>query len=292
MQFEKYIGVNSIEFTKYFGEDINCLKYLADIKWYEGYTCKKCDHEKYCNGKKPYSRRCSRCGYDESPTAGTTFDKCKFPLHVAFHIVFKVGTRKKGMSTLELSREFGLRQKTCWDFKRKIQQAMKSSKQHKLSGKVLVDEFLIGEKEDNLRGRSHGKKRLVIVALEKVKNGVGRAYARVIEAASSKEFQPFFKDYINTNSKITTDEWNGYKPLIKDYPKLKQIPSDDGQGLSELHIHIMNIKGWLRGIHHHCSKEHLQGYLDEYHYRYNRRNNMDTIFHLLMKRMIENNPIR
>lgn len=132
----------------------------------------------------------------------------------------------------------------------------------------------------------------MVVALEKVKGGVGRAYAKVIEAASSKEFKPFFRDYISTDSKITTDEWNGYKPLKKEYPNLTQIPSSDGNNFPEVHIHIMNIKGWLRGIHHHCSKEYLQGYLDEYHFRYNRRNNMDTIFNLLIKRMVENKPNR
>ncbi|MDR1121771.1 MAG: transposase, partial [Dysgonamonadaceae bacterium] len=56
--------------------------------------------------------------------------------------------------------------------------------------------------------------------------------------------------------------------------------------------HIMNIQGWLRGIHHHCSKEYLQGYLDEFHYRYNRRNNMDTIFDNLVSRMVMYEPVR
>ena len=67
---------------------------------------------------------------------------------------------------------------------------------------------------------------------------------------------------------------------------------NDGNSFIDLHVHIMNLKGWLRGIHHHCSKERLQGYLDEYHYRYNRRNNMDTIFDLLLKKMVINEPIR
>lgn len=287
MQNEKYRGLNSIAFTRYFENDESCLNYLSEIKWENGYECKKCGCKKYCKGKQPYSRRCTKCGYDESPTAGTMFNKCKFSLQIAFHIAFKISTKKKGMSTLELSREFGLRQKTCWDFKKKIQQVMASSKQYKLEGEVFVDEFLIGEKEENQQGRSHGKKRLVIVALEKVKGGVGRAYAKVIESASSNEFKPFFRDYINNNAKVTTDEWNGYKPLKKEYPNLIQIPSSDGNNFPDIHIHIMNIKGWLRGIHHHCSKEYLQGYLDEYHFRYNRRNNLDTIFNLLIKKMVE-----
>ena len=196
------------------------------------------------------------------------------------------------MSSLELSHEFELRQPTCWEFKWKIQQAMQSSKQHPLLGEVHVDEFFIGGPEEQKRGRSKGNKRLVVVALEKVKDGVGRAYAQIIEAASFEEFKPFFKSYISKEANVVTDEWAGYLPFKKEYKKLKQIPSNDGKNFPDLHIHIMNLKGWLRGIHHHCSKERLQGYLDEYHYRYNRRNNMDTIFHNLIEKMVKNNPKR
>lgn len=290
---EKYKGVNSIKFHRAFNNDDDCYRYISSIKWKdENYKCKKCGQEKYCKGKKPYSRRCIKCGYDESPTSGTMFDKCKFSLHIAFHIAFKVSTKKKGMSTLELSKEFELRQMTCWEFKWKIQQAMHSSKKHPLEGEVQVDDFYIGGPEEQKRGRSKGKKRLVVIALEKVKNGVGRAYAQLIEHASEEEFKPFFNDYISTKADVISDEWSGYSPMKKEYPTLKQIPSNDGKNLPDLHIHIMNLKGWLRGIHHHCSKERLQGYLDEYHYRYNRRNNMETIFDKLIVRMVSNSPIR
>lgn len=71
---------------------------------------------------------------------------------------------------------------------------------------------------------------------------------------------------------------------------MKQI-SSDGKNFPDFHIHIMNLKGWFRGIHHHCSKERLQGYLGEYHYRYNRQNNIETIFNNLNVRMVEENPV-
>jgi hypothetical protein len=91
---------------------------------------------------------------------------------------------------------------------------------------------------------------------------------------------------------VITDEWRGYLPLKAAYANLKQVPSKEGENFPDLHIHIMNLKGWLRGIHHRCSKERLQGYLDEYHFRYNRRNNMDTIFHNLITKMVKNKPKR
>jgi len=285
--------VNSIKFNNRFKDDSSCYEYLAAIKWgNDEYKCKKCGNSKYCKGKKPFSRRCIKCRYDESPTTGTGFDKCKFSLLIAFHIVFKISTKKKGMSSLELSREFELRQMTCWEFKWKIQQAMQSSQKYPLEGEIHVDEFFIGGPEEQKPGRSKGDKRLVVVALEKIGDGVGRAYAEIIENASAENFQPFFNKYISKNAKVITDGWNGYSPLRKDYLNLVQIPSDEGKSFPDLHIHIMNLKGWLRGIHHHCSAERLQGYLDEYHFRYNRRNNLDTIFDILIKRMVIGKPIR
>lgn len=294
---EQYIGVNSIEFNRYFKTDEDCYRYLSEIKWSQerSYSCKKCSHKTYGKGKKPYSRRCAKCNYDESPTAGTMFDKLKFSLLIAFHICFKISTKKKGMSSLELSEEFGLRQKTVWEFKWKLQQAMTSSRKNKLGGKIHVDEFLIGQYEEGKVGRSAtSKKKLVVIALEILdeKEAVGRAYAQVINRASSKEFRPFFETYISTDAHVVTDEWKGYLPLKKHYPNLKQIPSDKGQGMKQLHIHIMNIQGWLRGIHHHCTKERLQGYLDEYHFRYNRRATMGSIFDLLICKMVFSEPKR
>lgn len=291
------MGVNSIVFYKRFPDEESCYNYLVEIKWEEGYVCKKCGHTNYCSGRKPYSRRCTRCKYDkydESPTAGTMIDKCKFSLHLAFHIVFKLSTKKKGMSSPELSHEFDLRQMTCWEFKRKVQQAMRSSMRYPLTGTVHVDEFLIGEYEEGqTRRSSDSKKRLVVVALELLeKGGVGRAYAKVIEHASSKEFKPFFDNHISPQARVVTDEWRGYLPLKKRYPFLEEKPSGKGRNFPELHIHIMNIQGWLRGIHHHCSKEHLQGYLDEYHYRYNRRSQMETIFDNLVVRMMRYKSIQ
>jgi len=291
---DKFMGVNSIRFYERFPSEEVCYRYIADIKWESGFVCKKCGHDNYCSGRKPSSRRCTRCKHDESPTAGTMFDKCKFSLHLSFHLVFKISTKKKGMSSLELSREFELRQKTCWEFKWKIQQAMISSQQHPLNGTIHVDEFYVGEYEEGKTGRNlDSKKRLVVVALEILEQGgVGRAYARVIDHASSKEFKPFFNDHISTDAHVVTDIWKGYLPLKKQYPHLEQIPSNNGANFPELHIHIMNIQGWLRGIHHHCTKEHLQGYLNEYHYRYNRRNHMDTIFDNLICRMVRYKPTR
>ena len=287
-------GVNSIKFYNRFRIDEDCYRYLSEIKWDgDSYVCKRCGNTHYSKGHLPYSRRCTRCKYDESPTSGTMFDKVKFSLLIAFHIAFKISTKKKGMSSLELSEEYEIRQKTCWEFKSKIQQATKSSGYYPLTISVHVDEFYVGGEEEETYGRSSdSKKKLVVVALEVLEGGgVGRAYGQIVDDASATSFRPFFERYISHDAKVVTDEWNGYKPLMDKYT-IEQRKPENGKNFPQMHIHIMNVKGWLRGIHHHCSKERMQGYLDEYHFRYNRRNNMDTIFDVLIRRMVQNQPIR
>ena len=279
-------GVNSIKFNQRFKDDNDCLEYLAEVKWQNGYKCKRCENDKFGNGKHIHNRRCTKCRYDESPTAGTMFEKLKFSILIAFHIVFKISTKKKGMSSLELSNEFELRQMTCWSFKQKLQQVMKSSLKSPLTGIVHVDEFVIGGPEEGKKGRSKGLKKLVVLAVEILEDGVGRAYAEVIEHSSAIELGGLLKKYVSQEAEVISDKWKGYTPLKKEFKNLKQIASEEGKNFKELHIHIMNIKGWLRGIHHHCSKERMQNYLDEYHFRYNRRSNMDTIFDMLIRKMM------
>ena len=113
-------GVNPIKFHNRFQDENNCFIYLSEIKWESGYNCKRCGNDKFGNGKNPQNRRCTKCRYDESPTTVTMFEKIKFSLLIVFHIAFKISTKKKGMSSLELSSEFELRQKTCGLFKSKL----------------------------------------------------------------------------------------------------------------------------------------------------------------------------
>jgi hypothetical protein len=195
------------------------------------------------------------------------------------------------MSTVELSKELDLQQKTCWLFKRKIQEAMKSSEQQPLTGKVEVDEFVIGQAEEGKPGRSDGDKTKVVIAIERVKKGIGRAYAKVIPDYSAGSFTPFFKTHIDTQANVKTDKWKGYLPLKETYPLLEQELSENGENFKELHAIIMNLKGWLRGIHHHCSSEMMQCYLDEFFYRFNRRAFPDTMLHKLLDRMVKHKPL-
>lgn len=126
------------------------------------------------------------------------------------------------------------------------------------------------------------------MGLEVISKKVGRMYCKVIKNASSEELGKFFDLHIGKNTEIRTDCWTGYAPLKERYEGLYQEKSDNGKNFPELHTQIMIIKGWLRGIYHHCSEKHVQRYLNEYCFRFNRRQFMDSIFHKLVERMVIN----
>jgi hypothetical protein len=284
-------GISIQQFNKFFKNEDDCKQYLFDLKWKEGYKCRRCGFTKSYKGKTSFHLRCQACRYDESVTANTVFHKLKIPLLKAFGMSFRITVRKKGMSTTELAREFSINQKSSWLFKRKAQESMKSSGNYPLDGKVEVDELLIGGPEKNKRGRNKGEKKLVVIAVEKVMgNKIGRAYAQVIEQASAECLKAFFEGHIDSdNARVVTDGWRGYWPLESEF-EIKQRPSRGGKNFPGLHAVIMNLKGWLRGIHHHCSARFINGYLDEFFFRFNRRNFLTGIWHKLIERFMTNQP--
>lgn len=288
----RFKSIKKRDFYTRFTTDEDCLEYLAAIKWAEGYQCRKCKHGEYMTGKRSFSRRCRSCKYDESVTAHTLFHKIKFSLLLAFEITFLVTTQKKAVSSLGLSEELELHYETVLNFRRKLQKAMGSSLKHLLEGNVEVDEFAVGGHDEGKQGRAKGDKKLVSVALEITESGqFGRAYAIPIKDYSSKELSKIFDTHISQTASVRTDKWTGYLPIKKVFPLLKQEYSDRGSSFEELHLHIMNIKGWIRGIFHHISEKYINRYMDEFHFRFNRRGFRNSIFHKTIERIIETPPI-
>lgn len=286
-----FSGIAVHDFMERFSTDEACYAYMADLKWQKGYACLHCGGQKYGKGHLPSSRRCSKCGYDESPTAGTLFHKVKFELKKAFWIVHQVVSQKQGVSAMQLSRELDLRKNTAWAFKRKVQEAMRSSENHALTGHIEVDETYVGGYDEGEKGRSLEGKTPVVLALEIRGKQVGRAYALKIENCSSEELGRLFAKHIDEDACIKTDQWRGYLPLQEAYPNLRQEKSAPQQNFQRMHQHISNLKSWLRGTHRWCSPKHLQAYLDEFHYRFNRRNFPESLFEKLILRMINHKPL-
>jgi len=138
--FTKEVSEETVE--ELFVSDEKCLEFLADLKWADGFTCRKCGNTNSCTGKSPYSRRCTKCKSEESATSGTIFHNCKFPIHKAFIIAYNVCKGKEDVSTYEFARRLALRQMTCWNFKTKIQTALKTMDSLTETEKVAIEKML------------------------------------------------------------------------------------------------------------------------------------------------------
>jgi len=279
-------------FQSQFGTKDQCYEYLANEKWTDGYSCSRCGHKDYIKGKQPHSRRCRKCGMDESTTAGTLFHKLKFGIDKAFGMLYEITTSKKGANSIWLGERFGVQQKTAWLFRRKVQEAMKSGEQYPLEDDVHVDEFEIGTPQKGEQGRSASEKKMrVVIAFEERDGRAGRGYAKVIQDYSSESLKPLFDTHIKEDAHVLADKWTGYIPLKESYPNLKQILSDKGENFKMLHIQIRNFKNWLRGVHSYCNKEYLQSYIDEYFFRFNRRNHRTSILQKVIGRCVNHPPM-
>lgn len=285
-------GIDRQSFRERFTTKQDCYNHLADCKWVDGYNCKRCDSTTYTKGKQPASRRCSKCGYDESTTANTLFHKLKFDILKAFEMLYEITTSKKGANSIWLAERFGLNQKTTWLFRQKVQLAMKSSEQFPLEEEVHVDEFEIGTPQAGEQGRSKSSKKMRVVITFEHRNGKsGRGYAKVIKDYSTKSLKPLFDTHIKNDAQILADGWTGYSPLKVYYPDLKQTLSNKGKNFKMLHIQIRNFKNWLRGVHSYCNKEYLQKYIDEYFFRFNRRNHRKSILDKILQRFALHEPV-
>jgi transposase-like protein len=290
---QPFKSTNYFEFSEKFASNDDCYRYLSDLKWGKGFSCKRCQCTESVRSKKWYYRRCKKCLYDESATSGTLFHKLKFPLIKAFHILFRISINKKGISSVQIAKEFGIQQKTAWLFRQKAQISMKSSGNTFLSGKVNVDEFTVGGPEKGLPGRSDSSKNIVMIAIEvrgrKKKKKIGLAYAQCIEDYSSDSFRSFFENRIDKKAIVQTDGFRSYIPLADTY-NIRQFYSENGKGFPEIHLIIMNFKSWLRGVHHKCQYRYMQRYLDEFIFRFNRRYSEKSMFNKIIERFIGETP--
>lgn len=285
-------GESIIEFTERFKTDYDCLFYLADIKWTNGYKCPKCGHDKYCIRKVNLARECNRCHHIDSPTANTLFHRLKFGLKKAFMIAFEMSASTKGLSSSQVAKRYKISRTTAWAFMHKVRNAMASSQQHFIEGKVQVDEFVFGGKETLKQGRSRdSKKKKIVGAVELTDEGkVKRCYFKKIEDYSSKSLKKIFVDHISPNATVYTDKWTGYVPLKSSYNIIDKY-SDKGNSMKQMHTIIHQLKSWLRSTYSWVHEQHIEKYLDEYSFRINRSIYKETIFHKLIERMIIHDPV-
>lgn len=167
---------------------------------------------------------------------------------------------------------------------------MGSSRKHPLEGGCEVDECYIGGSEEGKTGRGADKKKKVAVVIEKSgKYGIKRAYAQNIKDCSSVELKKIFVKHISKKAEVKTDKWKGHAPLVGEY-NIVQEKSEPKVNFIQTHRFIQGLKSTIRGIYHHISEKHAQGYMDEYCYRFNRHGSKETIFDNLVRRKMVKQP--
>jgi transposase-like protein len=221
---------------------------------------------------------CAGCGYQTSVTAGTIFQDTRTPLPIWFRAMWWVTTQKNGASALGLQRVLGLKSyETAWAWLHKFRRAMVRPGRDLLTGRIEVDECYVGGLEEGLPGRLNVDKALVVVAAQEDGPGIDRIRMRRIMDASAESLVPFVQDSVVPGSVIHTDGWLGYLPLEKggyDHEVTflhgrKKTPS---QLMPRVHRVIGLLKRWLLGTHQGAvSHKHLDYYLDEFTFRFNRR---------------------
>jgi transposase-like protein len=276
------------DFENEFNTEEACRDYIYGLRWPDGFLCSKCGYRKAWNvGKVLYE--CSNCNYQVSVIAGTIFQDTHKPLRTWFRAIWWVTVQKNGASALGLQRVLGIKSyKTAWTWLQKLRRAMVRPERDKLNGVVEVDETYIGGAEAGLRGRKFIKKALVSVAVEVRGKKLGRIRLQRVKDASGPVLQGFVKESVDVGSKVITDGWDAYKALKGlGYDHEVIIKKDEENLLPHVHLVISLLKRWLIGTHQGAvSKEHLDYYLDEYTFRFNRRTSKSR--GLLFYRLLEN----
>lgn len=273
-----------------------CMEYIFHLRWPDGFVCPRCHAQKVWSTKRALLV-CASCGYQVSVTAGTIFHHTRKPLTMWFRTMWWVTSRKTGASALELQRVLGLGSyHTAWTWLHKLRRAMVRPGRDRLSGRIEVDETYIGGEKQGKRGRGALGKSLVIIAAEKNGNRIGRIRLRRVPDASAESLEGAVQQAAILGSVICTDGWKGYCRLNSIGYTHEVVRHTEEVGDSLLpHCHRVAslLKRWMMGTHQGAiSHEHLDYYLDEYTFRFNRRtsNHRGKLFYRLVQQAVAIEP--
>lgn len=288
------------EFEQRFGSEQACRDYLFRLRWPNGFVCPR------CSGREGWLTRralvmCRGCGYQASVLAGTIFQDTHKPLSTWFRAIWYVTAQKNGASALGLQRILGLGSyRTAWAWLHKLRRAMVRPGRDRLIGRVEVDETYLGGLEEGRQGREHGKKALIVIAAQEDGTKIGRIRMRRVLDASARSLQGFIVDSIEPGSVVHTDGWGGYMTLKNKgygHDATAQgrlgIPGAGEDLLPRVHRVASLLKRWLLGTHQGAvSPEHLDYYLDEFTFRFNRRTSQyrGKLFYRLIEQAAQVGP--
>jgi len=267
------------EFTDYFADEETCVKHFAVIRFANGEYCPHCGHTEIYTFRDGKRYRCAKCKQDFTIRTGTVFGESKLPLRKWFMAIYLLLTCNKGISSVQLAKQVGVTQKTGWFIDHRIRSAMKQNK-GQLFGRIEADETYIGgaarnmhkDKKKNIGTGGKGKTPIIGI----VQRG-GDVKATVAENLKNDTLTSNIADKVKSGSFVYTDEHRGYNGLHRmgylhgrvRHSRLEFVVGDAHTNTIESFWAL--FKRGYHGIYHWMSKKHMQKYVDEFTYRFNRR---------------------
>ncbi len=284
------------EFDLFFADEEACVRYLAGLRWPDGFVCPKCQQPGEGWRMSGGLLRCRSCRGRTSVTAGTVFEGTRKPLKLWFITAWEIVAHKYGTNAVTVKRMLGVDSyKTAWSWLHKLRRAMVRPDRDRLLGVVEVDEMYVGGPEKGVQGRYTENKAIVAVAVEVIDGQqLGRLRLRRVADVSADALRPFVREAVEPGSSVLTDGWSGYAGLSAlgyNHLVINQSASPDPAHVLMPAVHRIAalLKRWLVGTYQGAvSREHLDYYLDEYTFRFNRRSarSRGLLFYRLLEQAV------
>ncbi len=288
------------DFVKMFPDEEACATYLEQLRWPRGFTCPTCDTMATPWRQSRGRLVCAACRHQASVTAGTILDKTRTPLSTWFEAAWHVTTAKNGLSAKTLERTLGTTYRVAWAMLQRYRVAMVRTEREQLSGEVEVDEAYVGGVEHGGRRGRGTCKCVVVIAVElRHPKGFGRVRMRHVSDVSGASLLPFVCHAVAPGTVVFTDGWGGYNGLTRHgYERQKIVVSSSGDpahvSLPGVHRVASLLKRWILGTHQGAvTDDHLQSYLEEFTFRFNRRSSRSRglVFRRLLEQAVVTGPV-
>ncbi len=282
-----------LEFEQRFSTEAACIEYLRRQRWPDGFCCPRCSGSRAWGLRTRALDQCASCGHQVSLTAGTLFHGTRKPLRLWFRVIGQFLLSKSGCSAMDISRQHGLKYETAWTWLHKLRNCLSQLGRTPLDGIVEVDETYLGGEDDPAhKGRSlTGHKMPVIAAVESRGEAMGRLRIAAVLDATAPSLCAFVYNNVSPGSQVRTDGLQSYRSLprlgfrhervvVGEDPKnaIKQMPN--------VHRVFSLLRRWMLGTYQGAVHSiHLQSYLDEFVFRFNRRRSANRW--LLFQRLLE-----
>jgi len=284
----EYSEMSVVDFAAKFKSEEDCRAYLFKIRWPEGFICPRCGCIEYSWHSTRNLFQCKGCKYQASITAGTIFHKTRTPLLKWFWAIFLITRQKNGISARALMKLLEInRYDTAWFMCHKIRKAMaERDANYRLAGLIEMDDAYFGGRKSGKRGRGAKGKTIVSVCVENNDGKPGFAAMKVVDEATSDEFRKVAEEKIvKEKSVVKSDGFRAYKRFGKvgfTHTPVKACGKEASKVLPWVHTLIGNAKAAILATFHGVSGKHLQRFLDEYIYRFNRRFFENELFDRLL----------